>query len=245
MKLYGREHNPVPQILYYYHRYYQQSYRYIAPLTLYLIAVLFLYAITPNPIMDSYALTSTLLFFISAWFCYGFIDLEDETQQTLTFLHSRNLTLLYALKLLYIWLFTLPITAFTILYPIIFHKFVHTPSLQQSFLAFICHLASALLGISLAAWFNKKLFRTSLMSFFGLCLVLSITLGGQGIIEQTSPYLAWLIPPYRIILFLLSDVPKTGSTLSWIELMSPVIYIGVLITAFLWVMKRKKFENKF
>lgn len=233
----------MPQILFYYHRYYQRSYRYIAPLTLYLIAVLFLYVVIPNPIMDSYAITSTLLFFISAWFCYGFIDLEDDTQQILTFLHSRNLTLLYALKLMYIWLFTLPITVFTIIYPIVFQKFVHTPTLQQSFLAFICHVVSALLGISLAAWFNQKLFRTSLMSFLGLCLVLSIALGGQGIIEQTSPYVAWLIPPYRIILFLLSDAPKTDA-LNWIELVSPIIYIAVLISAFLWVMKRNKFENK-
>ncbi|MBY0207123.1 MULTISPECIES: hypothetical protein [Paenibacillus] len=230
-------------ILFYYHRYYQRSYRYVAPLTLYLIAVFFLYGVVPNPVMDSYAITSTFLFFVSAWFCYGFIDIEDETQQIITFLHSRKLTLLYALKLLYIWLFTLPISTFAIIYPIIFDKFDYTPSFQQALIAFSCHQLSALLGISIAVWFNQKLFRTTRLSFFGLCTILSISLGGQGIIDQTTPIISWIIPPYRIILFILSDDNKTNNVLTPIEIASPVIYITILILSFLLVMKNRKFEN--
>lgn len=234
----------MSHILFYYHRYYQRSYRYVAPLTLYLIAIFFLYGVVPNPVMDSYAITSTFLFFISAWFCYGFIDMEDETQQVITFLHARNLTLLYTLKLLYMWLFTLPISIFSIVYPIIFDKFEYTPSFGQAVIAFGCHQIAALLGISIAAWFNQKLFRTSLLSFLGLCTILSISLGGQGIIEQTTPLLSWIIPPYRIILFLLSDDPLTNSKPNIVEIIYPVIYIALLIVSYLWVMTHRKFESR-
>jgi hypothetical protein len=169
--------------------------------------------------------------------------MEDETQQIITFLHSRKLTLLYTLKLLYMWLFTLPISTFSIIYPIIFHKFDYTPSFQQALIAFSCHQLSALLGISIAAWFNQKLIRTTLLSFFGLCTILSISLGGQGIIDQTTPIISWIIPPYRIILFILSDDHNANSVLKPIEIAYPVIYITVLILSFLLVMEYRKFEN--
>ncbi|WP_150275198.1 hypothetical protein [Paenibacillus tepidiphilus] len=231
------------QILLYYHRYYQRSYRYVPPLTVFLIAVFFLYGVIPNPVMDSYAVTATLLFLTAAWLCYVFIDLEDETQQIITFLHSGKLMLLYASKLVYVWLFTLPLSVFVIVYPIIFDKFDYMPGIGQALTAFACHQFAALLGISLAAWFNAKLFRTGLISFLGLCIVLAVSLGGQGIIDRTFPALFWIIPPYRIILYILNDHPQASARPHPLEMWHTALYIIVLVIIYLRVMIRRKFEH--
>ncbi|WP_151735320.1 hypothetical protein [Paenibacillus tengchongensis] len=231
-------------ILFYYHRYYLRSYRYTAPLTVFLIAMFFLYGVVPNPVMDSYAASATLLFLIAAWLCYGFVDLEDDTQQVITFLHSGKLALLYTAKLIYVWLFTVPLSVFAIVYPIIFDKFAYTPSLRQALTALGCHQLAALLGITLAAWFNAKLFRTGLISFLSLCTVLAVALGGQGIINRTFPAMSWVIPPYPAIMYVLNDHPQA-------ELAAPpqgiwylALYIIMLAVSYLWVMSRRKFDER-
>ncbi|MBP1996366.1 hypothetical protein [Paenibacillus eucommiae] len=231
-------------MLYYYHQYYHRSFRYVAPLAIYFIIILFIYWVVPTPVMDSYAITSTLLFIISAWLCYGFIDHEDETQQIVTFLHARSLTLLYTCKLLYIWLFTLPVSIIAMTYPILFNKFDHQPSFQEIGVAFASHELAALLGISLAAWFNQKLFKTGLMSFLGLGLVITISLAGQGIVTIMPAFLSWLIPPLRMIISLLSNYTNVSNTSLLTSLLSPLLYAIMLNVFFLVVMKRRKFESR-
>ncbi|SET86818.1 hypothetical protein [Paenibacillus sp. NFR01] len=228
----------------YYHRYYLRSYRFAAPLTVCLGFIFFLYGIVPNPVMDSYAVTATLMFLIAAWLCFGFIDLEDETQQILTFLHSGKIMRLYALKLLYLWMFSLPLSVFAIVYPIIFDKFDHAPTVAQVLTAFLCHQIAVWLGIAVAAWFNRRLFRSGMVAFLVLCLVLTAALGGQGIVNRTSPALGWLIPPFRMVLHLLSDRPQAESSPGLAELLYPILYIILLVALFLYIMQRRRFESR-
>ena len=93
-------------LLHYFHTGYMGSFRYIAPMLLYFGTIAWLYMVGPNPVMSSYGFTSALLYVVSAWMAFGYIDADPETRQIVTALHAQSLPKFAAAKLVYLALFT-------------------------------------------------------------------------------------------------------------------------------------------
>lgn len=225
-------------------RYYFRSNRYVSPLTLYIIAIIFIYGIVPNPVLPSYGFTSTVLFLVSAWLCFTFIDVEEQTQQMISVLHLGNVTKYYMARMLVIGLIGSGLALGTTLYPIAFDRFGVQPTVEQIVVGLVSHLLLSYLGIAIAALFTSKLVRRLDYSILGLFLILSISLGGVGIsrsLPDSISFLSWLVPPlYRIMSMLNNDVNFDiyDALIGFIVL---IIYTGVLQVIFFKWMKRKLF----
>lgn len=232
-------------ILLYIHQYYSRSYRYVAPLFIYILGIVWVYSTVPNQVMNSYSFSSTFLFIVSAWLCYGFIDMEDGTQQVITTLHAKNLIKVYVGKLLYIWLFNLPLSIFAVFYPAIFHKFDRTATIGEMIVSLASHQLLALLGISIASWFTVKLFSMRLHSILGLFLVISVSLAGEGITQKlpdTICFLSWLLPPLRLVIRMFLQFEEISLEQKIVATLAPLTFASISICLYLWIMKRRRFE---
>lgn len=77
---------------------YIKSYRYVPPLSIYVITLLVNYTYRPNPVLSSMAVTAVYLFLLMAWFTLSFFHTEDPTQQQLTTLHAKNKSKMFLSK---------------------------------------------------------------------------------------------------------------------------------------------------
>jgi hypothetical protein len=224
--------------------YYYRSYRYIAPLLVYAISIIFIYNIVPNPVMPSYSLTSTLLFMISIWLGYGYIDVEDEVQQLITALHVRDVSKYYAAKVLVMILIVCALSLLTVLYPAMFGKLIRFPTLSEAVVALLSHFALCFLGIAIAFLFTSKVVKKKSSAIVGLFLFTAISLAGAGIISAlptSLEFIGWLLPPVFRLMKVLNDYESATKMEVIISLTAPLIYGLLLLAIFLKWMKRKLF----
>ena len=225
-------------------RYYFRSYRYVAPLIVYMTAIVFIYGVVPNPVLSSYGFTSTVLFLAMAWLCFTYIDVEDRTQQAITALHLGNITKYYAAKMAVIALIGTALALCTTVYPIVFDKFSAPPTAEQFIVGLVSHLLLSYLGISISAMFTSKWFPKLNYSILGLFLVLSISLAGSGITERMPDpfaFVTWLIPPtYRVMAMLNKDADIDAQE-ALIAFSAVLIYVFALQFIFIRWMKKRLF----
>lgn len=220
---------------------YTRSYRYLPPMLAFLGAIMFIYSIVPNPVMDSYALTSMWLFIVSAWLANGFINLEHESQRFVTVLYTRSITFYYAIKLLLLEFICILLALFATVYPILFDKFDRTPTIAEALFAWLCHAVIAAVGIASALFFSDKRLSRKTMSLLGLLTVLAISLAGQGLMNQlprSLDWIVWIVPPaYRVADALIRYQELTAATVAGILLYS-VTYAVLLTAVFIRVSRR-------
>ncbi|WP_152395367.1 hypothetical protein [Paenibacillus guangzhouensis] len=215
-----------------------RSYRYVAPSMAYLLFLIFLYTVVPNPVMESYAFTSALLFAVAAWMGYLFIDVESPNQEMVTVLHAGGIIRLYRAKLIYNWLFTVPFALFAVIYPALLHKFDRNPTGEELLVSLVFHIALAWMGIALSCWFTRKLFQSRLLSFLLLGCVIAVSFAAKSVAEELPDgldRLVLLLPPlHRAISVLSNDGNK------WTALIAVVLYGAVSSVLFLIVMRKRK-----
>ncbi|WP_239619168.1 hypothetical protein [Cohnella mopanensis] len=223
-------------------QYYLRSYRYVAPLLIFSLTLFFIYSIVPNPVMPSYSLTSTFLFVVSAWLAFGYIDVEDGTQQQITVMHTGSLSKYYYGKLLVIVIIVNILSIICVLYPILFNKFDRQPSLSEWVIALLSHSILSILGIALSILFTNKWVQKLSYAILGIFLAIALSLAGAGI-ENSSPHsikaLSWLIPPVFRTMDMLNNYEETAYSGVVVSLISPLVYSGLLFWLFLIKMKRK------
>ncbi|QJD85091.1 hypothetical protein [Cohnella herbarum] len=225
-------------------RYYARSYRFVAPLLMFGIILLFIYGVVPNPVMSSYSLTSTMLFVVAAWLGFGYIDAEDETQQLITVMHIGNVIKYYLYKLMVIMLICMVLSFICVLYPIAFDKFDRQPSLSESVIAYLSHGFLALLGLSISILFTNKLVGKLSYAILGIFLTIAIALAGAGIAKALPEYasgLAWLLPPLFRTMETLNRYEEATALDIALSVTAPLLYSGILLGIFLVSMKKRLF----
>lgn len=232
-------------LLHYIHTYFIRSYRYAAPSFIYLAGIGFIYSIVPNPVMPSYSFSSSFLFIIAIVLGAIMLDLEAKNNEWITAVHARHTTKLYAAKILYSWLFTIPLALFAVIYPILFHKFNRDPFISEIMMSTLYHLSLSFLGVTLAVWFNSKLVASRAWSFLSLTLIVVLSLSGKGI-EEWIPE-GWrgatiVLPPlYRTMEIAMAYENQTVAN-KIAGILFPLIYGCVSAVCFLLLMKKRKFE---
>lgn len=223
---------------------YLLSYRYFAPLLVYLFSLVFIYSVVPNPVMPSYSFTSSLLFAVSAWLAFGYVDLEHETQQMLTSIHMRSLKNYYFYKMIPIVILIVVLSFIDVIYPIVFDKFNRTPTLSEMVIALLCHIVLSLLGMSAGFLFTKKFFPKWYVALGGLFVFIAISFAGQGITQLLSPslqFLAWLLPPMFRTMDMLNHYDEFMAIRVAVAIVLPFIYSLIVLGLFLIGTIRRRF----
>ncbi|MBB6675043.1 hypothetical protein [Cohnella nanjingensis] len=223
---------------------YSRSYRYLPPLLAFVVAIGFVYSNVPNPIMESYAFSSTLLFIVSAWLTFGFMDAEPIAQQRVTVLHARSLTAYYVAKLLLLSGFGSALGLFATLYPALLRKFDRSPSLLELGAALLAHGVLVLLGIGCAAFFTEKSVPGRPFALAGLAIVVILSVAGKGLANALPDAVApaaWLLPPaFRVMDALIRSETVGGWGIA-LSLAVAALYAILLMALFVRLMSRKQF----
>ncbi|MFC3803594.1 hypothetical protein [Cohnella sp. GCM10012308] len=194
--------------------YYTRSYRYVAPLIAYVGLLLFIYTISPNPVLESYAFSSVWLFVISAWIIWGLTDLEPEAQQSVTAMHAGSANAYYLSKLLLMAAIGLLLAAFAVLYPALAGKLERWPAPEEWLVAACVHIASSLLGTGIALWFTDRGFGRSAASLPALIGFMVLSLASASAVAQLPErmtFVRWLLPPAGVLSEVLSGLEHTSS----------------------------------
>jgi hypothetical protein len=210
------------------------------------MGIIFVYSVVPNPVMASYAFSTTFIFIISAVICYTLIDMETTNQESVTVLHSGSLIKLYLAKLLYCWLFTIPLALYAVSFPAIFQKFDRNPSVEELGMALIYHLVSSWLGVALACWFSSKFIRSRVMSFLMLSVLIVITLSVQGI-ENVLPdgfkSMIVLLPPLNSTINVLVNYDAQTLLKKLLVTIAPIVYGAITTVIFLSMIHKRKLDS--
>jgi hypothetical protein len=227
--------------------YYRRTHRWAAPLIVYAGAILFIYGVVPNPVMESYAATSALLFAVSAWTGFGYIDAEHPTHQALVALHAGGIRRYYIGKLLAgITVVSILPSLFAVYYPLAGGKFERAATGLEIVAALLGHAVQAVLGLAVAAWFTSKLIAKHSHALLGLLLAVSASLASQSI-EQELPGeaagLTWLLPPIRQTMQFLTEWDRAqGAPGEWLlGIAWPALYGIAVLTAYVLVLERRRF----
>jgi len=228
--------------------YYLRTHRWVAPLIVYVGAIMFMYSVVPNPVMESYALTSALLFATAAWTGFGYIDAEHPAHQALAALHAGGIRRYYSGKLLAgLVLVTILPSLLAVLYPLAFGKFERAATASEAMTALLAHMAQAGLGFAVAAWFTRKLAARHGNALLGLFLTVAASLAAGSIAEALPDQargLTWVLPPVGQTMRFLTerDSGAHGAAGDWFAgLAWPAAYSMLLLWAFTLLMERKRF----
>jgi len=189
-------------LLRYYSSYYLRSFKGIPPLSLFVLAVAVNYAYTPNPILDSYAFTSLLLFFVMGWVTMTVLHIEDARQQQITLLHAGNPRTYYAAHFLLCMAIGLFLSVFAVVYPIVFNGFGVKTTFVHIVLGILSHLSLAMLSTALSAWFTREWVANKANTWWGILSVLIFSVAIASVKSKLLVWqlLLWLLPPVHLCL---------------------------------------------
>ena len=218
-----------------------RSHRYFAPMFSYAGFVAWMYLVVPNPVLESYSTSATLLFAVTGWLTLNLLRTESPVQGQLTVLHAGSRIRYEAARLLAAFLLTAALSVLALLLPVLRGAFVHRPSGLELASGLYAHLSLSLVMI-LLVWLMSFTGRNYLDILLSLIFVLAASLGGKGI-EQWLPQVlrpvAWLIPPVFRVNDALFNQP-TYSTPHYLGLLAvPALYALILAAAGFWRLGRR------
>jgi hypothetical protein len=227
--------------------YYWHTHRWTAPLIVYVGAILFIYSVVPNPVMESYAATSALLFAVSVWTGFSYVDAEHPTHQALAALHAGGIRRYYIGRVLTgLSIVSILPSLFAVLYPLAGGKFERAATGLEILAALLGHAVQAALGLAVAVWFTNKLIAKHSHALLGLFLALSASLASKSIAQELpngADALVWLLPPARQTMQFLTewDIAQ-GTPGEWLlGIAWPALYGAAMLTAYVLVAERKRF----
>jgi hypothetical protein len=180
---------------------YLRSHKYFPPISTFIILIFVHYSYTPNPIIDSYAVTALLLYIISAWVSICVLSLDTPVQRQLMILHIGGSSRYYLSKLISVLLISLILALYAFIYPIIFSMFYESVTFTIGLVSIVNHVILSILGISIASLFSKIITESAVNSYGGLALTIAISLAALGVSDALPSYLkifVWIIPPATI-----------------------------------------------
>lgn len=180
---------------------YIRSHKYFPPISTFMILIFVFYTYTPNPIIDSYAVTAVILYIISAWVCLSILQLDPPVQRQLMAIQVRSWNRYYVSVLISAVIISSILSAYALLYPIVFNMFSEPVTLTIGLVSFANYLILGILGVSLASLFSKVILKSAINSFGGLTLTIVLSLAAIGIERVLPSFLKnvlWVIPPATI-----------------------------------------------
>ncbi|RXZ79017.1 hypothetical protein EBB07_24510 [Paenibacillaceae bacterium] len=220
---------------------YVRSYRNFLPMAVYLIAIVWIYSVVPNPIMSSYSATAVLLYLTAAWLGISFYFTEPHMQQNMTYLHTRPRLLYGISRILTAWLTCVPLAVFAMIYPLLRGAFIERATILHVFTAVYAHLLLALLGVLLAALVCRLTGSRLIVTLGWLLIMLALSLS-TGPLGESLPgvirFIVWLLPPASLVMTAMMQFGEPHSSLL-AGLIYPLIYTCALLLATLWLSERR------
>ncbi len=155
---------------------YTKSYKYIPPIAMYFISLLFVYTYKPTPIVPTYLETALALYLLSAWITVTIFHTEDPVQEQITISHTNNISALYVGKYITALLICTVLSFISVIYPIILQMFNEKMTVSLFLIGFLSHISFSILGISIATLFTRNIIQKAGTAWLSLTFILLITI---------------------------------------------------------------------
>lgn len=218
---------------------YTKSYKYVPPIALYMISLLFIYTYESIPIVPTYLETALALYLLSAWITITLFHTEDPVQEQITLSHTKNIHTLYLGKYGTALLICSVLSLVSVFYPIVFDKFRDSMTVSLLLFSILTHMSLSILGISIATLFTRNIIQKASTAWLSLSLVLLITIASIHLKEEI-PALLWFLPPINSFMMLGDYEYNLLSHTLWLTVWA-LIYSFALIQLFLYLVRKKRF----
>lgn len=218
---------------------YTKSYKYVPPIAMYIVSLLFVYSYTPNPIVATYLETALTLYLLSAWITITLFHTEDPVQEQMTLSHTKNIWTLYLGKYVTVLLICSILSLISVIYPIVFHMFNEKMTVSLFITGLLSHFSLSILGISIATLFTRNIIKKASTAWLSLSFVLLITIASIRL-KKEMPELLWVFPPINSFLMLGQYEQHLLVHVLWLTAWA-LIYSLLLITLFLFLVRKKRF----
>lgn len=187
-------------LLPYHFIYYLRTYKYVPPLSVYILTLVVNYVYKPNPILDSYSFTSLVLFFIMGWFTVSVFHAEDEEQKRMTLLHCQRSRDYYIALFLICALIGLVLSFVSVFYPIVFDMFDGKTRHLHVVMGIMAHFSLSILAIALSAAFTRDLVKNKENTWWGVIsiLIVSVAISTLKSTMMQIKGFIWLFPPVHL-----------------------------------------------
>ncbi|MGD6964393.1 ABC transporter permease [Fictibacillus phosphorivorans] len=223
---------------------YFRTYKYVPPLSVFIMMLVINYTYVPNPILDSYSYTSIMLFFIIWWFTITIFHAEDEGQKQITIMHAKNKKVYYISLIFNCTLTALILSIAAVAYPVVFNAFspgLHTVHLVMGFLA---HFSLAVLSIALSSFFTRGLVKNNVNSWWGVISILigSLVMAVEKIEIFKIKLISWVFPPLQYSMEIMSVDDKIISfpVRVYVQFVWIFVYSIILMIIFISVMEKRR-----
>ncbi|SDY60840.1 ABC transporter permease [Bacillus sp. 166amftsu] len=217
---------------------YTKSYKYVPPIAMYIISLLFVYAYTPNPIVTTYLETALMLYLLSAWITITLFHTEDPVQEQITLSHTKSIQALYLSKYVTVLLICSVLSLISVIYPIAFHMFNEKMTVSLFITGFLVHFSLSILGTSITTLFTRNIIQKASTAWLSLSFVLLITIASIRL-KKDMPELLWFFPPINHFMMLGQHEHPLPVRVLWLTAWA-LAYSVVLIGLFLSLVRKRR-----
>ncbi|MDX8361909.1 hypothetical protein [Cytobacillus sp. IB215316] len=221
---------------------YFRSFRFIPPVAVFCLWVVIFYTYSQKDIMNSYLISSIVLYLISAWLTHSMFHREDHSERAIILTHIKSKMKFLLSKNIAVLVYGSLLIIFAIVYPLILNGFLTTPSISVIIVSIISHVLLCQLGVIVGKFFAVT--KHSQYHWLATCLVLMVSLVTEAVANGIPTFLAWilwLLPPINNIVHIHnfgdSFIINTTIIQNYIIVISYIIIASSII-----VYRFKKFE---
>ncbi|MDM5236418.1 ABC transporter permease [Bacillus cereus] len=215
---------------------YTKSYKYIPPIAMYCISLLFVYTYKPTPIVPTYLETALSLYLLSAWITVTIFHTEDPVQEQITISHTNNISALYVGKYITALLICTVLSFISVIYPIILLIFNEKMTASLFLVGFLAHMSFSILGISIATLFTRNIIQKASTAWLSLTFILLMTIASIRLKKEVL----WFLPPVGSFLTLGQYKYNILTHTLWLTAWA-IVYSFLLLTLFLFLIRKKRF----
>ncbi|MBE5104702.1 ABC transporter permease [Bacillus thuringiensis] len=215
---------------------YTKSYKYVPPIAMYFVSLLFVYTYKPTPIVPTYLETALALYLLSAWITVTIFHTEDPVQEQITISHTNNISALYVGKYITALLIGTVLSFISVIYPILLQMFSEKMTASLFLVGFLAHISLSILGVSIATLFTRNIIQKTSTAWLSLTFILLITIASVRLKKE----LLWFFPPIESFLMLGQYKYNILTHTLWLTAWA-IVYSFLLLTLFLFLVRRKRF----
>lgn len=215
---------------------YTRSYKYFAPIAFMVITVLLLYSYRPNPVMDSYAVTSSLLFIGFAWLGMNFLNHDQGRQTSLLILHTGSARTFFVTQYAVLVMIGVVISTISVIYPMMTGMFDEPVGVMRFFLALLAHLSLAWLGSAIALFFQSGWIENQGRAVGLILILIVVSIAGLSLADSLPDgfaIVAYVLPPASPMIDMLMHADEQAFWNSAVTLTYTLGYTAALIIIYL------------
>ncbi|MBE9913156.1 hypothetical protein G8C92_03765 [Paenibacillus donghaensis] len=221
---------------------YTRKHAYFAAFAATLISMGLIYSYKPNPVMDSYAVTSVFLFVGSAWIALSFLNHAGPQQEQLHMIHIGSMRKYLLSQITALIIPVILLTFIFILYPIVFRMFGEPVRFHELMLAICGHLVMGILGFALALFCQKGLMANGTRATSILLILIIVSIAAKsltGLLPEALAWLRWILPPVSLMMNGLMNSKSIPTYEVWGTLGYGLFYFAVLVLVYTAISVRR------